>query len=68
MSLDGKQWQECETSGEFSNIMHNPVPFFVKFPQSYKARYFRLTPLAEINAKQATSIAEIGIFASTTEK
>lgn len=68
VSLDGKQWQECETSGEFSNIMHNPVPFFVKFPQSYKARYFRLTPLAEINAKQATSIAEIGIFASTTEK
>lgn len=67
VSLDGEKWQECQTSGEFSNIMHNPVPFFVKFPKSYTARYFRLTPLTEINAKQATSIAEIGIFAITVQ-
>lgn len=67
VSLDGERWQECQTTGEFSNIMHNPVPFFVKFPKSYTARYFRLTPLAEINAKEATSIAEIGIFAVTVQ-
>ena len=68
VSLDGEKWQECQTSGEFSNIMHNPVPFFVQFPKSYTARYFRLTPLAEINAKEATSIAEIGLFAVSVKK
>ena len=51
------------TSGEFSNIMHNPVTCFVHFEQSYRGRFFRLVPLAEISGKPCTSIAEIGIFA-----
>ena len=67
MSHDGQKWQTCEMTGEFSNIMHNPVPYYVNFSKSYTARYFRLTPLAEINAKQSTSIAEVGIFAVTVQ-
>lgn len=68
VSTDGKQWQTCETSGEFSNIMHNPLPYRVDFPKSYHARYFRLTPKAEINAQQATSVAEIGVFVKQAKK
>lgn len=67
VSHDGENWQLCETSGEFSNIMHNPVTYVVKFGRSYNGRYFRLTPLAEINAKEATSIAEIGVFTITVK-
>ena len=68
VSIDGKQWQTCETSGEFSNIMHNPLPYRVDFSKSYRARYFRLTPKEEINSQQATSIAEIGVFMKQAEK
>ena len=25
LTWDGKQWTKCDVSGEFSNIMHNPV-------------------------------------------
>lgn len=63
VSRDGKNWEVCNTDGEFSNIMHNPVPYFVQFGKSHRGRYFRLTPLAEINGKKCTSIAEVGIFA-----
>ena len=42
VSLDGQSWTQCEASGEFSNIMHNPVPYFVRFGKTYPARYFKL--------------------------
>ena len=62
ISTDGKEWTLCNTSGEFSNIMHNPTPQFVYFNQTYTARYFRLEPIREINNEMSTSIAEIGIL------
>ncbi|MDO4164530.1 MAG: alpha-L-fucosidase, partial [Bacteroides sp.] len=61
-SLDGKTWTACEENGEFSNIMHNPVPYFVRFGKTYKARYFKLVPLAEINGKECVTIGEVGIL------
>ena len=61
-STDGKEWILCNTSGEFSNIMHNPTPQFVYFNQTYTARYFRLEPISEINNEMSTSVAEIGIL------
>lgn len=61
-STDGKEWTLCNTSGEFSNIMHNPTPQFVYFNQTYTARYFRLEPISEINNEMSTSVAEIGIL------
>lgn len=62
VSVDGKCWTKCETGGEFSNIMHNPVPYFVRFGKKYPARYFKLEPTAEIGRKYVTSIAEVGIL------
>lgn len=63
VSRDGREWTKCDAAGEFSNIMHNPVPYFVRFGKSYRARYFKLEPLAEINGKASTAIGEVGILA-----
>lgn len=62
ISSDGKEWTTVVADGEFSNIMHNPVPFTVDFKTSYRARYFALKPLEEISGKALTSIGEIGII------
>lgn len=62
ISLDGQNWTKCDANGEFSNIMHNPVPYFVRFGKTYKARYFKLEPTSEINAEQKTSIGDVGVL------
>ena len=62
ISTDGQNWIKCDTNGEFSNIMHNPVPYFVRFGKTYKARYFKLEPTSEINVEQKTSIGDVGIL------
>jgi len=62
ISTDGQNWTKCDTNGEFSNIMHNPVPYFVRFGKTYNARYFKLEPVSEINAEKNTSIGDVGIL------
>ena len=62
VSTDGQNWTKCDANGEFSNIMHNPIPYFVRFGKTYKARYFKLEPTAEINGEQKTSIGDVGIL------
>lgn len=62
VSLDGVNWTKCDAAGEFSNIMHNPVPYFVRFGKSYPARYFKLEPVDEINGKAVTAVGEVGIL------
>ena len=62
ISTDGQNWTKCDTNGEFSNIMHNPVPYFVRFGKTYNARYFKLEPTSEINAAQKTTIGDVGIL------
>ena len=62
VSLDGQSWTQCEASDEFSNIMHNPVPYFVRFGKTYPARYFKLEPLSEINNKNIVTVGEVGIL------
>ena len=62
ISTDGQNWTKCDTNGEFSNIMHNPVPYFVRFGKTYNARYFKLEPTSEINAAQKTSIGDVGVL------
>lgn len=62
ISLDGEEWVLCQTSGEFSNIKHNPIPYYVHFGRSYRARYFKLEPIQEIDGKEYTSIGEIGVL------
>ncbi len=62
VSTDGQNWNKCDVSGEFSNIMHNPIPYFVRFGKTYAARYFKLEPVSEINAAQKTSIGDVGVL------
>ena len=62
ISEDGERWTECVRDGEFSNIKHNPIPYYVSFGSSYNARYLRLEPLSEVNDMNATSVAEIGVL------
>ena len=62
ISADGKEWTKCNCSGEMSNIKNNPIPYFVRFGKSYKARYIKFEPTREIDDKQITTIAEIGIL------
>lgn len=62
ISADGKEWTKCDCSGEMSNIKNNPIPYFVRFGKSYTARYFKFEPTREIDDKQMTTIAEIGIL------
>ena len=62
ISTDGKVWEACNTSGEFSNIMHNPTPYYVHFSRGYKARYFKLEPCEEIEGRALTAIGEIGVI------
>ena len=42
VSLDGNNWKEVPSSGEFSNIMHNPLPQTVSFKEKVKARFIKL--------------------------
>lgn len=62
VSLDGVTWEKCVTNGEFSNIMHNPIPYYVRFGKKIKAGYIKLVPLREINSQNKTSVGEIGIL------
>lgn len=62
VSTDNKEWTLCDTNGEFCNIMHNPIPYSVRFGKHYSARYFKLVPTREIEERAMTSIAEIGII------
>ena len=42
ISTNGRDWKEVPTIGEFSNIMHNPVPQTVSFGNKVSARYIKL--------------------------
>ena len=61
-SLDGENWRLCNTNEEFSNIKNNPIPNYVHFGKSLRARYFKLEPISEINNTENTSIGEFGIL------
>ena len=62
VSTDGQNWTKCDANGEFSNIMHNPIPYFVRFGKTYNARYFKLEPTAEINGENKTSVGDVGVL------
>ena len=62
VSEEGESWTECVHNGEFSNIKHNPIPYYVNFGRSYRGRYLRIEPISEVNDISAISIAEIGVL------
>ena len=62
VSNDGKNWKECSCSGEFSNIMHNPILQIVEFGKTYEARYFRFEALLEIDSRDFVTVGELGLI------
>ena len=62
VSNDGKNWKECSCSGEFSNIMHNPILQIVEFGKTYEARYFRFEALSEIDSRDFVTVGELGLI------
>ncbi len=61
-SNDGVNWAQAAVTGEFSNIMHNPIPQKVYFPATLSARYFRFTALDEIEGAPFITIPELSIL------
>ena len=65
VSTDGNNWQEVPVNGEFSNIMHNPLPQTVPFKEKVKARFIRLVATTPTDTPAKVDMNEIGV---TTEK
>lgn len=61
VSMDGKSWTKVPTNGEFSNIMHNPLPQTVKFAQPQKARFIKLDATTPDAAAAIVEMEEIGV-------
>lgn len=61
VSADGKSWKEVPTNGEFSNIMHNPVPQAVMFKEKVNARYIKLDATTPDAKPAKVELNEIGI-------
>lgn len=62
VSVDGKNWKEVPTSGEFSNIMHNPLPQMVAFNQKVQARFIKLEATTPDAAVAKVNMDEIGVM------
>ena len=61
ISTNGRDWKEVPTTGEFSNIMHNPVPQTVSFGNKVSARYIKLDATAPDATPARVDLKELGI-------
>ena len=61
ISTNGRDWKEVPTIGEFSNIMHNPVPQSVSFGNKVSARYIKLDATTPDATPARVDLKEIGI-------
>ena len=61
VSTDGKSWAEVPTNGEFSNIMHNPLPQTVTFNKGVQARFIKLEATTPAAATAKVEMNEIGV-------
>lgn len=64
VSLDGSNWKEVPCNGEFSNIMHNPLPQTVLFGQKARARFMKLETTTPDAAPAVVALEEIGVSLS----
>ena len=62
VSTNGKNWKEVPTNGEFSNIMHNPLPQTVTFGQKVQARYIKLEATTPAATTAKVEMNEIGVM------
>lgn len=65
VSTDGKSWKEIPTSGEFSNIMHNPLPQTVPLGKNVTARYIKLEATTPTDTPATVEMNEIGVTVVT---
>ena len=61
ISTNGRDWKEVPPIGEFSNIMHNPVPQTVSFGNKVSARYIKLDATTPDATPARVDLKEIGI-------
>ena len=64
VSLDGNDWKEVPCNGEFSNIMHNPLPQTVLFGQKARARFIKLEATTPEASPAVVALEEIGVSLS----
>lgn len=64
VSLDGSNWKEVPCNGEFSNIMHNPLPQTVLFGQKARARFIKLEATTPEASPAVVALEEIGVSLS----
>ena len=57
-----KSWKEVPASGEFSNIMHNPLPQTVAFSQKVQARFIKLEATTPDATVAKVNMNEIGVM------
>lgn len=61
VSPDGKQWNKVLTNGEFSNIMHNPLPQTVQLNQPINAKYIKIEATTPEGEQAQIDLNEIGV-------
>lgn len=62
LSMNGENWGEPVSKGEFSNIENNPVAQVIKFDSVINSRYIKLISKSVIKNSNVMSVAEIDIF------
>ena len=61
VSKDGKKWKELISRGEFSNIMHNPLPQTVTLPQAESVRFVKLEATTPDATTATVELEEFGV-------
>ena len=62
VSEDGKTWKEVPTNGEFSNIMHNPLPQTATLGKKIQARFIKLEATTPTATTAKIEMNEIGVM------
>ncbi len=62
LSNDGSDWTVADRSGEFSNIVNNPIPQRIFLDRPATARYFRFTSNGEVDDRDFITIPELSII------
>lgn len=61
-SIDGHQWKEIPSNGEFSNIMNNPLPQRIVFESLVTMHYFKIVATTSMGKEAVISKEEIGLI------
>ena len=62
VSDNGQDWKVVPTNGEFSNIMHNPVPQTVGLRNTPVARYVKIEATTPTGTPAVLTMDEVGFM------